>query len=106
MTMKIKVSAALGELKRLLFLALLLVSAAVIVFPQYRIQATISLHRTLLCIACFWATYRAWKLSQLAKTHQELVDGLAGGSIPANFSAFEKLSLAAGFLAALVLMAY
>jgi hypothetical protein len=102
--MKINATTALSELKRLLFLALLLVSAAVVVVPQYRVPTTITLHRALLTVACFWSTYRAWKLGQLSKTHKELVDGLANGSIPANFSSFERLSLAAGFLAALVLL--
>ncbi len=104
--MKIKLTAALGELKRLLFLALLLVSAAVIALPQYRIQSTIALHHALLGLACFWTTYRAWKLNQLSKTQQELVEGLVSGSTPANLSAFERLSLGVGFLAALVLVVF
>jgi hypothetical protein len=104
--MRINATVAIAELKWIVFLALLLVSAAMILVPQCRIEATISLHRGLLCIASFWTTYRAWKLNQLSRTQQELVDGLANGSLPANLSAFERLSLAVGFLAALVFVVF
>jgi len=101
--MRIKAIVFLSEVRRLVFLGLLLVSAAIIVMPQCRIGSTVVVQRALLTVACIWTTYRALRLGYLSKTHAEAVSGIVNGELPRSLSAFEMLSLGAGFIATMVL---
>ena len=91
------------EIRKLLPIALLLVSAAIIAFPHYRIESAVRLHRALMTLECFWVVGWAMRNRHLSKTFGETVDAVGAAAPLRRPPILGQAAAAAGFAAMAVL---
>ncbi len=91
------------EIRKLLPIALLLVSAAIIAFPHYRIESAVRLHRVLMTLECFWVVGWAMRNRYLSKTFGETVDAVGAAAPVRRPPILDQAAAAAGFVAMAVL---
>jgi len=91
------------EARKLVPLALVLVSASIIAIPSYRVESTIALHRALFTVESFWIVGWAARNRYLSKTHHETADAVRVADPRLRLPIFDQTAALAGFVALLFL---
>jgi hypothetical protein len=91
------------EARKLLPLALVLVSASIIAIPACRVESTIALHRALLTAESFWIVSWAARHRYLSKTHHQTVQAVVIADPRRRLPIFDQTAALTGFVALLVL---